>query len=80
MTIEFGEGIGPLETAAVLAALARFWEELSILEAIPPAPLTQGRWVASGRPRPVLPPFAARSAQAPSKTWGVRRRREPGEG
>ncbi|OFW67435.1 MAG: hypothetical protein A2Z12_03240 [Actinobacteria bacterium RBG_16_68_21] len=61
MTVEFGDGIGPLETAAVLAALARFWEELSILEAIPPAPLTQGRWVASGRPRPVDPPPADRA-------------------
>ena len=58
MTVECGDGIGPLETAAVLAALARFWEELSILEAIPPAPLTQGRSGGSGRPRPVHPPPA----------------------
>jgi len=71
MTVEFGDGIGPLETAAVLAALARFWEELSILEATPPMPLTQGRWVASGRPRPVLPPAVGRSAPTrnPGRGW-----------
>jgi hypothetical protein len=77
MTIEFGDGIGPLETAAVLAALARFWEELSIAAAIPPAPLTQGRWVTSGRPRPVTPPTSPR----PTPTingWGVERPSEPG--
>jgi len=76
MTVEFGDGIGPLETAAVLAALARFWEELSILDAIPPAPLTQGRWVSSGRPRPVAPPFTARPTPV-AGGWGVERRRQP---
>lgn len=78
MKVEFGDGIGPLETAAVLAALARFWEELSILEAIPPAPLTQSRWVASGRPRPVAPPFTPRVTPRLSP-WGPRSRPEPGE-
>ncbi|HLA67322.1 MAG TPA: hypothetical protein VJP05_07570 [Acidimicrobiia bacterium] len=79
MTIEFGEGIGPLETAAVLAALARFWEELSILEAIPPAPLTQGRWVASGRPHPVHSPYTARPMPT-SNGWRLQRKPEPEEG
>jgi hypothetical protein len=72
MTVEFGDGIGPLETAAVLAALARFWEELTILQAIPPAPLTQGRWVASGRPRPPVAPFTARPLPS-SGEWGIGR-------
>ncbi len=73
MTVEFGDGIGPLETAAVLAALARFWEELTILQAIPPEPLNQGRWVASGRPRPPVAPFTARPTSA-GEEWGLGRR------
>lgn len=65
-----GGPIGPLEAAAVLAVLARFEEEQAVLRSIAPEPLRQSRWVMSGRPRPVAPPFVVR--QAPEERgWGV---------
>ena len=70
MIADQGGPIGPLEAAAVLAVLARFEEEQEVLRSIAPEPLRQSRWVMSGRPRPVAPPFVAR--QAPEERgWGV---------
>lgn len=70
MRVDEGGAIGPLEAAAVLAALARFEEEQAILRSIAPQPLRQSRWVMSGRPRPVAPPFTTRSA-AGATGWGI---------
>lgn len=58
MSFEIDGGAGSLEAAAVLAALARLQEELSVLNAMPPEPPVQDRWVMSGRPQPVESPFA----------------------
>lgn len=70
MRVEEGGAIGPLEAAAVLAVLTRFEEEQAILRSIAPQPLRQSRWVNSGRPRPVTPPFATRQA-AGVIGWGI---------
>lgn len=70
MRVDEGGAIGPLEAAAVLAALARFEEEQEILRSIAPQPLRQSRWVMSGRPRPVAPPFTPRPA-AGGPGWGI---------
>lgn len=70
MRVDEGGSIGPLEAAAVLAALARFEEEQAILRSIAPQPLRQSRWVMSGRPRPVAPPFTTRQA-AGGPGWGI---------
>jgi hypothetical protein len=74
--IEEGGPIGPLEAAAVLAVLARYEEEQAILRAIAPEPLRQSRWVMSGRPRAVAPPFTTRQATG-ATGWGLD---EQGEG
>lgn len=65
MSFDIDGGAGSLEAAAVLAALARFEEEQAILRAIAPEPPVQGRWVVSGRPRPVESPFAAARSLPP---------------
>lgn len=70
MRVEEGGAIGPLEAAAVLAVLARFEEEQAILRSIAPQPLRQSRWVTSGRPRPVTPPFSTRQASG-VVGWGI---------
>jgi hypothetical protein len=57
MSFVFDEGVGSLEAAAVLAAIARFEEELSALHSVPPERPVQGAWVMSGRPRTVGSPF-----------------------
>lgn len=57
MSFVFDEGVGSLEAAAVLAAIARFEEELSAVRSVPPERPVQGAWVISGRPRPVGSPF-----------------------
>lgn len=62
MIVDEGGLIGPLETAAVLAVLARFEEEQAVLRSIAPEPLRQSRWVMSGRPRPLAAPVVARQA------------------
>ena len=60
MTIRFEivGGAGPMETAAIMAAIIRIAEEQDWARAFPPARPEQGRWVLSGRPRPVTNPFA----------------------
>jgi len=68
--VDEGGAIGPLEAAAVLAVLARFEEEQAILRSIAPQPLRQSRWVMSGRPRPVAPPFTRRFASG-TTGWGI---------
>lgn len=70
MIVDEGGLIGPLETAAVLAVLARFEEEQEVLRSIAPEPLRQSRWVMAGRPRPVAAPSVAR--QSPQERgWGL---------
>lgn len=56
MKPEIRGGAGPLETAAILAAIARLVEEQSLLASVPPTPPQPGSWVMSGRPRPVGSP------------------------
>jgi hypothetical protein len=51
-------GVGSLEAAAVLAAIARFEEELLAVRSVPPPRPVQSRWVMSGRPQRVESPFA----------------------
>lgn len=57
MSFDFDEAVGSLEAAAVLAAIARFEEELAASRAEPPARPVQSAWVSSGRPRKVQSPF-----------------------
>lgn len=53
---------GPLLAAAIVAALAQIEEEAAAAASVPPGRPVPGRWVTSGLPRPVSPPFVARSA------------------
>ncbi|MEX0825901.1 MAG: hypothetical protein WD184_03980 [Acidimicrobiia bacterium] len=69
MIVDEGGPIGPLETAAVLAVLARFEEEQEVLRSIAPEPLRQSRWVMAGRPRPVATPSVARQSPR-ERSWG----------
>ena len=62
-------GAGPMETAAILAAMARLVEEQLAAAAVPPQPPAQGMWVLSGRPLPVQPPFTRSSPAATG--WSV---------
>jgi hypothetical protein len=57
----FDEGVGSLEAAAVLAAIARFEEELTAMHSVPPERPVQSAWVMSGRPRAVGSPFTGES-------------------
>lgn len=57
MSFVFDEGVGSLEAAAVLAAIARFEEELAAMRSVPPERPIQSSWVMSGRPRSVGSPF-----------------------
>jgi hypothetical protein len=66
---EIHGGAGPLETAAIIAAIARLVEEQSELASVPPTPPRPGLWVMSGRPRPISSPFT-RPAPA-SAGWSV---------
>jgi hypothetical protein len=68
--IEITGGAGPMETAAILAAVARLVEEEAAALAAPPERPGRGLWVLSGRPRPVQPPFAARPTPA-APGWSV---------
>lgn len=61
MSFVFDEGVGSLEAAAVLAAIARFEEELAAMHSVPPERPVQSAWVMSGRPRPVGSPFSGES-------------------
>jgi hypothetical protein len=58
MSFDFDGGVGSLEAAAVLAALAVFEEELAATRSVPAPRPVQGAWVMSGRPREVTSPFA----------------------
>ena len=71
-------GAGPMETAAILAAVARLVEEQLVAAAVPPERPAPGLWVRSGRPRPVQPPFAARSTPA-AVGWSVGSEEDPEE-
>lgn len=57
MSFDFDGGVGSLEAAAVLAALAVFEEELAAARSVPPSRPVQGAWVMSGRPRDMTSPF-----------------------
>lgn len=58
MSFSFDESVGALEAAAVLAAIARFEEELAAVHSVPPTRPVQGDWVMSGRPRRVGSPYS----------------------
>lgn len=72
MTIQFEivGGAGPMETAAIMAALSRIAEEQAWAAAFPPGRPAQGRWVLSGRPARVTNPFTHRQAPA-AEGWAV---------
>lgn len=55
-----GPSPGELETAALIAAMLVVREQQEAAVSVPPTRPLQGRWVMSGRPRPVAPPFTAR--------------------
>jgi hypothetical protein len=69
---------GPLEAAAIIAAIIQVAEELEAAGAHPPTRPTQGRWVLSGRPRTVAPPYAARPHPL-NEGWSLEAGKEPGE-
>lgn len=58
----------PLLAAAIVAALTQLEEEAAAAAAVPATRPVQGRWVSSGLPRSVPPPFVARPAPA-SEVW-----------
>jgi hypothetical protein len=58
VSFDFDGGVGSLEAAAVLAALAVFEEELAATRSVPLSRPVQSAWVMSGRPREVTSPFA----------------------
>ena len=68
--MEIKGGAGPLETAAILAALARLFEEEAWAAAFPAPPPRPGAWVLSGRPAPIDNPFLHRPA-VPVSGWGA---------
>lgn len=68
--IEITGGAGPMETAAILAAVARLVEEEMEALALPPQRPGRGLWVLSSRPRPVQAPFTARPSPA-APGWSV---------
>ena len=70
ISFEIVGGAGPAETAAIMAALTRVFEEQAASDAIPAMRPTQGRWVLSGRPRPLSGPFATRPTPA-ADGWSV---------
>jgi len=78
ISVEVTGGAGPMETAAILAAVARLVEEQLAAAAIPPERPDQTRWVLSGRPRPVQSPFSARPSPVASG-WSVDSEGEPGD-
>jgi hypothetical protein len=53
-------GADPMTAAAIVAALNRLAEEQAAAAAAPPAPLHQGPWVLSKRPRQIRPVPAVR--------------------
>lgn len=60
----------PLLAAAIAAAVIRLEEERAAAAAVAPVRPTPGRWVASGRPRSVHPPPAARPSPA-AEGWSI---------
>ncbi len=68
--IKIAGGAGPMEAAAILAAVARLVEEEWEALAAPPQRPDRGLWALSGRPRPVQAPFVARPTPAASG-WSV---------
>lgn len=72
MSLEFEivGGAGPMETAAIMAALLRLAEEQAWGASFPdPRPLP-GSWVLSGRPAPVENPFLHRRSPV-GRGWSV---------
>ena len=67
--VEIGGSPGPLEAAAIVAAVARLVEEQIVMASEPPPRPGPGLWVLSGRPRPVDPPFARSAPVSPG--WSV---------
>lgn len=70
MCMEIAGGAGPRETAAILAALGRLAEERTAAGSVPPQRPSPGRWVDSGRPRPIANPFVHQPVPAP-EGWSV---------
>ena len=75
--IEVTGGSDPLVTAAIIGAVARLEEERRLLASIPPQRPSQGRWVLSGRPRPVPPPATRPQPMAGEWSIGSEEREEP---
>ena len=69
-------GAGPMETAAILAAVARLVEEQLAAAAVPPQRPDPGLWVLSGRPRPPQQPVRTRPTPAASG-WSVQSEETP---
>ena len=61
-------GAGPYEVAAIVAAVTRVLAEEEAVAATPPRPREQGRWVLTGRTRPVQPPLVV--DPRPVDPWG----------
>jgi len=59
---------GPLLASAIVAALAQIEEEAADAASVPPGRPIPGRWVTSGLPRAVPPPFVARPARASERS------------
>ena len=59
---EAGQGAGPAEVAAILAALARLAEEEAQSGDAPPGATSPGAWVLSARPGPATPARPVRPA------------------
>ena len=61
-------GAGPYEVAAIVAAVTRVLAEEEAAAATPPRRQEQGRWVITGRARPVQAPLAV--DPRPVDPWG----------
>jgi hypothetical protein len=66
--MEIRGGAGPYEVAAIVAAVTRVLAEEEAAAATPPRRQDQGRWVLTGRTRPVRPPLAV--DLRPVDPWG----------
>ena len=66
--IEIRGGAGPYEVAAIVAAVSRVLAEEAAKHAVPSQPPEQGRWVLTGRARPVQAPLPV--DHRPVDPWG----------
>ena len=77
--MEIRGGAGPYEVAAIVAAVSRVLAEEAAAVAAPLRPREQGRWVLTGRARPVQPPLPV--DPRPVDPWGnLSPQRDDGDG